>query len=255
MAFHYINSDNAIDSHGIRMTVVSGVPSPWGEAAKGFLHIKKLDWRAVRLNPRNEQQVTWTGQFSAPALMIDEERPLSSWDDILIRLDRYSSGPRLLPATDRTIALELCREICGIGGLGWLRRLQLMHAGFEERGGFSIPVAEYLAGKYGYDKKRASRARQQVSLKLNRLANLLRSKSGKAWSNYYLSDQLSCVDIYSATFSALFRPLPKNLCDMNEATRSAFEFDDELENEDDLEIILQHRDFIYDKYLETPLVL
>ena len=31
------------------MVVVGGVPSPWGEAAKGILHIKGIDWAAVRL--------------------------------------------------------------------------------------------------------------------------------------------------------------------------------------------------------------
>jgi hypothetical protein len=31
------------------MVVVGEVPSPWGEAAKGFLHIKGVNWVAVRL--------------------------------------------------------------------------------------------------------------------------------------------------------------------------------------------------------------
>jgi hypothetical protein len=31
------------------MVVVGNVPSPWGEAAKGILHIKGIEWAAVRL--------------------------------------------------------------------------------------------------------------------------------------------------------------------------------------------------------------
>jgi hypothetical protein len=39
MSFQYISVEEAIKRGGLRMVVVGGVPSPWGEAAKGFLHI------------------------------------------------------------------------------------------------------------------------------------------------------------------------------------------------------------------------
>lgn len=37
MAFQYVSVDEAIRRSGVRMVVVGGVPSPWGEAAKGIL--------------------------------------------------------------------------------------------------------------------------------------------------------------------------------------------------------------------------
>ena len=49
MAFAYVSVEEAIKRRGLRMVVVGDVPSPWGEAAKGILHIKRIDWVAVRL--------------------------------------------------------------------------------------------------------------------------------------------------------------------------------------------------------------
>jgi len=36
MTFQYVSVDEAIKRSGVRMVVVGGVPSPWGEAAKGI---------------------------------------------------------------------------------------------------------------------------------------------------------------------------------------------------------------------------
>ena len=49
MTFAYVSVDEAIKRSGVRMVVVGGVPSPWGEAAKGILHVKTIEWAAVRL--------------------------------------------------------------------------------------------------------------------------------------------------------------------------------------------------------------
>jgi len=48
----YVSVEDAMKRSGLRMVVVGGVPSPWGEAAKGILHIKRIDWVAVRLISR-----------------------------------------------------------------------------------------------------------------------------------------------------------------------------------------------------------
>ncbi len=49
MSFQYVGVEDVIKRGGLRMVVVGGVPSPWGEAAKGILHIKGIEWVAVRL--------------------------------------------------------------------------------------------------------------------------------------------------------------------------------------------------------------
>ena len=49
MPFKYVSVEEAMTRGGLRMVVVGGIPSPWGEAAKGILHIKGIEWVAVRL--------------------------------------------------------------------------------------------------------------------------------------------------------------------------------------------------------------
>jgi hypothetical protein len=49
MAFEYVSVEEAMKRRGLRMVVVGGIPSPWGEAAKGILYVKAIDWAAVRL--------------------------------------------------------------------------------------------------------------------------------------------------------------------------------------------------------------
>lgn len=40
MAFQYVSVEDARNAPGLRMVVVGGIPSPWGEAAKGIFHMK-----------------------------------------------------------------------------------------------------------------------------------------------------------------------------------------------------------------------
>ena len=54
MSLTYLSVEDAMQRGGLRMVVVGGVPSPWGEAAKGILHIKGIEWVAVRLAYDNE---------------------------------------------------------------------------------------------------------------------------------------------------------------------------------------------------------
>lgn len=47
MGFDYVSVEQAMEMGGLRMVVVGGVPSPWGEAAKDILHIKGIEWAAI----------------------------------------------------------------------------------------------------------------------------------------------------------------------------------------------------------------
>ena len=44
----------------------------------------------------------------------------------------------------------------------------------------------------------------------------------EAGSRYYVGNSLTAVDVYSATFAAMFAPLPPEQCDMDPSTRAAF---------------------------------
>jgi glutathione S-transferase len=257
MTFEYVSVEDAIQRGGLRMVVVGGVPSPWGEAAKGILHIKRIDWAAVRLAYDSEPLQKWAGQRSGPVAIYDNERPRSGWAEILLLAERLAPAPSLLPAdpAERALALGLAHEICGEEGLGWARRLQLVHAGLQGAGGFPVRAAQYLAKKYGYSSPAAGAAAgARVAALLGMLAARLKAQRA-AGSRYYLSGGLTAVDVYSATCMALFRPLPPEHCPIDAGTRAAFETSDAQTDAALDPILIAHRDMMYAEHLALPLEL
>lgn len=255
MTFEYIDVDQAIAARGLRMVVLAGVPSPWSEAAKGIFHIKQLPWRAVRLAYDNEALKTWAGQLSAPVVAHDDEPRRSGWAEILELAERLAPEPALLPADPaaRTRALALAETFCAPNGLGWMRRLQTVHAGLQKAGGFSERIAGYLGSKYGYTPEIGTTAGARTRELLATIADTLRARRA-AGDDYYLG-ALSAVDVYSATFMALFKPLPEEHCPMNPATRAAFEWLDAETAAAIDPVLLEHRDMMYARHLELPLSL
>jgi glutathione S-transferase len=256
MTFQYVSLDEAIKRPGVRMVLVGGVPSPWGEAAKGILHIKRIEWVAVRLVYDDERLRDWAGQRSAPVLVFDNERPRSGWSEILMFAERLAPSPSLLPAdaADRALMFGLAHEMCGEGGLGWSRRVQLVHAGLHHGGGFTGRVAEYIGKKYGYSPQAGAAAGARVAELLQMLIARLKAQRA-AGSRYYIGGSLSAADIYSATFAAMFDPLPPEQCPMDAGARAALEQRDaQIEAALD-PILFEHRDMMYREFLELPLSL
>jgi len=56
--------------------------------------------------------------------------------------ERIAPAPRLLPdaVADRALVFGLGRELCGELGLGWCRRLMLVHRDFIYRDHLELPV-------------------------------------------------------------------------------------------------------------------
>lgn len=256
MGFSYISVEEAIGRGGLRMVVVPNIPSPWSEAAKGILHVKGIDWAAVRLDYGSEALKDWSRARNAPVAVVDGEPPRSRWDDILLLAERLAPSPSLLPSdpAERALAFGLAHEICGEEGLGWSRRNQLVHAGLQGAGGFPEKVSGYLGKRYGYRRDMPEAAGRRVVELLGMLARRLADQS-KAGSAYYLGDTLTAVDIYSAAFMGMFKPLPPDLCAMDETMRRAMEtLDPETAAALD-PILLEHRDMMYREHLELPLSL
>jgi glutathione S-transferase len=256
VAFEYVSVEEAIDAPGLRMVVVGGIPSPWGEAAKGILYVKNLDWKGVRLDYDNKQLAKWAGGRNGPVVFYEHERPRSSWSKILILAERLAPQPALIPedATERAMMFGFSHEILAEAGLCWSRRLQLIHAGMHGQGGFAPPVAQYLSKKYGYRSDSEPTATQRVVSMLGALATRLQAQQA-AGSDYFMGDTLTALDIYSATAMALFDPLPPDKCEMHDVTRSVFEYRD-AETDAALDpVLLEHRDRIYERHLELPLAL
>jgi len=72
---------------------------------------------------------------------------------------------------------------------------------------------------------------------------------------FTLGDSLTAADIYSATFAAMFRPLPGAQCAMEGSTRAAFEFCDAATLDALDPVLFEHRDAMYRDHLELPLAL
>lgn len=256
MTFEYVEIEEAMQRSGLRMVVVGDVPSGWGEAAKGILHVKRLPWVAVRLRYDSDLLRAWAPGLSGPALVCDDERARSGWAEILLAAERLAPEPALLPvdAEERALAFGMAHEICGEAGLGWARRLHLVHLGLRGEGGFPGAMARYLGKKYGYREQDGDRWGARTHAILRLLGARLRAQH-VAGSRYYLGRSLTAVDIYSAAFMAMFAPLPEAQCAMDPVVRAAFEQrDPELEAALD-PILLEHRDMLYTEQLELPLSL
>lgn len=256
MSFEYLTVEQAISARGVRMVVVGKVPSPWGEAAKGILHIKRIPFAAVRLVYDSDALRQWAGQLTGPVVVNDDEAPRAGWAEILMLAERLQPSPALLPLEPiaRGRALSIADKICSQRGLSWTRRLQNVHAGLTGTGGFPERIAGYLGKKYGYDPAQSASYGPRVRQLLGELATTLREQRA-AGGSYYLGDTLSAADVYSATCMALFNPLPHAQCAMDPGIRAAFEYLD-AETAAALDpVLLEHRDMMYARHLELPLSL
>ena len=256
MGFEYVSVEEAIARDGLRMVVVGGVPSPWGEAAKGILHIKGIDWVAVRLAYDSELLKQWAGQRSGPVAVYDDEAPRAGWREILLLAERLAPTPALLPEdpTACALVLELANGICGEGGLGWTRRLQLVETGLRGAGGFPARVAGYLAKKYGHSDEAGAAAGARVVELLGALAARLAAQRA-AGSDYYVGDSVTAADVYAAAVLALFRPLPQAQCEMDATTRASLETLDAPTAAALDPLLFAHRNMMYARHLELPLSL
>ena len=254
----FVDLEEAKRRSGLRLVVVGGVPSPWSEAAKGILHVERIPFVVLRMAPGNGALAEWTGQSSAPVAIYDDEAPRGGWAEILLLAERLAPAASLLPGDpeQRALLFGLSHEICGEMGLGWCRRLTGVHDCFDSDGkeGYARPIAEYLAGRYGYRPGEGDEVRRRVHELLRMLSARLHT-ARKAGNDYYLGDSLTALDVYSAVFMALFRPLPTEQCAMPAALREAFgTLDTETEKALD-PILIEHRDRVYDRHLELPLSL
>jgi glutathione S-transferase len=242
---------------GLRLLVLQGVPSPWSQAAKAILRVKRIPYTLVHRSPDDAPGAleTWTGQASFPAAMYDAERPRTGWAEILHLAERLAPEPALVPADPerRAFLFGVAHELCGEMGLGWCRRLELVAAGLARTP--PDPIAVWLGGKYGYSPETASEAPARVRAVLGLLAELL-AESRARGGRYLLGAELTALDLYWATFANLVAPLPPELLPMPSAMRPMFTSADPAVHELCAKSgLLELRDRVYQEELELPVVL
>ncbi|MFK7895619.1 MAG: hypothetical protein AB8G23_07265 [Myxococcota bacterium] len=255
----YLDPAEARTRPGLRLALTTGVPGPWGEAAKAVFHIKGLDYLPVRqtAGEENEALVEWTGHRNAPLAILDDEPARAGWDEILHLAERLAPTPALIPATghERALMFGLANEICGEDGLGWNRRHQLlapMLASPDAATNPALAAGRTLGGQYGWSPEAAERANGRVCQILSTFSDQL-SAQKKAGSDYLVGDALSALDLYWATFSAMIEPMGPELNPMPEMMRAAYStLTPEIAAVADPALIA-HRDFIYMKHLKLPL--
>ena len=256
----FIDLEQAIETPGLRLVLISTTPSPWGEAVKGFLHVKRISYVPVRHPIGKDQSLLrqLTAQESAPVAFYNDERPRSTWPEQLYLAERLKADPPLIPAEfeDRVRMFGWCNELAGENGLGWSRRelifdRTLRKAKGDEKG---LAPMRSMARKYHYSTETAQSAAQSAIEILKGLSDLI-AQQKKLGSSFLIGNQLSALDIMWAAFAVLIKPLPEDLCPMAHGMRASFTNDEPAIEAATSPLLMEHRDFIYRKYLELPLIL
>lgn len=253
----YIEVEQAIGMSGLRVVLTPSVPGPWTEAAKGILRVKKIPYVKVRqeLMGENLPLLNWTKQATAPVFAYNDERPRSLWNDQLYLAERLQPNPPLIPADigERMLMFGLSNELCGENGLGWARRLMIIHSSLTDPDASegSKQGTRFLAGKYGYAPDLAEAAPARVAQILTAFNRQLEAQRNRG-SRFLVGDRISALDIYWAAFAALIQPLPDELCRMHPGFRKMYVCTDPAVNAAASPQLLAHRDFIYHEYLELP---
>jgi glutathione S-transferase len=243
----YVDVERARAMPGLRLALTTGVPGPWGEAAKGIFHAKKISFVRVAQSAGadNDALFAWTGHRNAPVAVYDDEPPRTTWAEILWLAERLAPEPSLVPADpdERVRCLGLAEELMGVGGFGWNRRLMLLRPGLGR-----------MAHQYGYSNAAAEAAPGRVTQILGVLSRQLAAQRAKG-QRYLIGDRVSAVDIYWAAMAAIVAPLPAEVCAMPEMIRGLYgnpgpEVAAALDP-----ALLEHRDRIYREHMEFPLAL
>src|SRR5271170_4851052 len=253
-----IDIEQARRASGLRIVTLAHVPSPWGEALKGILHIKQLPHARVGHvfgSPTTTLQ-EWTAQDSFPVMAWNDERPRTTWIDQLYLAERLAPTPRLIPEKleDRVLMFGYSNELCGENGIGWIERLRGVHEQITKPGGDPRGVSAYLGKKYGYTPEIGAHAAARVAAGLTAFATRLEQQKARG-SRFFIGDSLSAMDIYWAAFSNMLQPLPPDLMPMPERMRAMFTTTDPTVVAAIKPILLEHRDFIFKTYLELPVDL
>jgi len=244
------------DHPGLRIVLVKGLPSPWGQSAKTIFEIKGLDYVAAPWLPgeANADIAAWGGEASAPIVAWAGEKPISRWIDILYLAERLMPKPSLIPADarHRALMIGLAHEICGELGIGWNRRLQLFAPAYAS--GNPPPNISRMGGKYGYNEGDLRIASERIADSLKVLSEQLQSQYARG-AQYFVGDSLSALDIYWTAFANLLDPLPKEQCPMPEAWRPSFVAADPVIKSALDPLLLEHRSRIFRAHFRDPMEL
>jgi glutathione S-transferase len=250
----YISVEEAISAPGLRLVLTAGLPGPWGEAAKSILAYKQLAYTPVRQDGGGENAALrdWTGQTSAPVLVVDDLPPACHWLDLLMLAERLAPDKPLVPldCAERIQVLGLSALIAGADGFGWHRRLQMLAPMLT----LANPpqMIQRLGAKYGWSAQAHGGAMarlQAISAELDRVL----AQQQAAGSEYFVGTTPSAADFYWANFAAMLKPLPHKDNPMPDYMRANYESADAATLTCLTPALEAHRDRMYQRHIALPL--
>ncbi len=249
-----ISIKETISAEGLRLVIVQGAPSAWGQAAKAMMEYKGVSFSMAYQEPggKNEELMAWSGTNSGPVVAWDDEAPINRWDDILLLLERIAPNKPLLPTggKQRALVMGLSHEICGQLGLGWNRRISLFAPAIESQ---QAPESLLnIAAKYRYDSKElvVNVERQINGLKL--LADTLNEQKSNG-SDYFVGEKLSAVDFYWAAFCDFFAIRSLEEIPIDLGFHSMFQVIEPEVKAAIEPILLEHRDRMIASHFKVPM--
>jgi hypothetical protein len=252
-----VSSEVARAAAGMRLVVTDGVPNPWSEAAKGMIYVKGIDHLRVKQMPgdTNDALRAWTGLNSSPVAVWNDEPPRHNWADLVVLFERVAREPPLIPPeeADRAAMFGLMHALCSEDGFGWNRRLYHFN---------TLPDVPELASNEGLKRMRAKyghggsldHCRKRMIAVLTMLGERLRAQKDSG-SVFYFGNAPVALDIYSACFMAMVRPLPLDLCPTSPELHDSYTLKDDAVLAAVDPLLLNHRDMLYDNWLELPMRL
>ncbi len=252
----YVEAADARKMAGLRLALTKGVPGPWSESAKSVFHVKGIPFTPVAQygGGANEDLVAWTGHRNAPVAVYNDEAPRAGWLEILMLAERLAPEPSLLPADLelRMQTIGLSNELCGEAGFGWCRRNFM----FPDRSVSDEALGEAFStmrNAYGFWDMGGEASTE-------RCVAIMRHLSARLWSQkltgrpYLVGDELTCADIYWASFSQLVEPLPDEVNPMPSFLRQMYASAPDPVKAAFDPLLREHRDFIFQTHLVYPLV-
>ncbi len=248
---NYVPIERARAMPGLRIAFTQGVPGPWGVAARAIFDLKGIDYVATPqiAGGENLELKAWTGQSSAPVVMLDAERPRTLWSEKIVLAEQLKPEPHLIPQDEdqRMAMFGLCHEICGDDGLGWSLRLLMMSA---QRAAQDTEFSA-LQTKYGSPVEDAH-PRKRLNAIVDALGRRLEAQK-KAGSRYFVGDSLSAVDIYWAAFSNVFEPMGEELCVMPDYYKALCAGIPGYLDKPLARVLFEHRDHVVRTYFHLPI--
>jgi glutathione S-transferase len=255
----FVELPEARAARGVRLVVTGALPSPWGEAAKALFRVKGIPALCARVTRITPEIAAAIGTHNVPVVFHDDEPPRTGWAEILALAERLGGRTGLVPADLETrVRLHgLAHELLGEGGLSWNARLIMIHASITSGGrrSWPLPVAEYLAAKYGYAPERMEAARSRTLAVLALFERQL-TASQEAGHRYLLGDAVSALDLYLATTLTIAVGLPASDCPgIRDVVRPALAHLHEEIGAQIPEPLIAHRRLVFEQHLPGPIVI